>query len=186
MNALFIAAKEVADFMQARHWKFCVIGGLAVQRWGEPRATLDADLTLLAEWGNEERYATAFLAAFQSRLPDALQFALSRRVLLLKASNGKDVDISLGALPFEEAMIRRAVQQEFAPGLILPCCTAEDLFVMKAFASRPKDWLDAAGIVARQTKLNKPYILRHLAALCELKETPEIVARAQRVLAGKR
>jgi hypothetical protein len=39
MNALFEAAKEVADFMKARRWKFCVIGGLAVQRWGEPRLT---------------------------------------------------------------------------------------------------------------------------------------------------
>ncbi len=47
MNALFTAAKEVCDFMQARRWKFCVIGGLAVHRWGEPRLTQDADLTLL-------------------------------------------------------------------------------------------------------------------------------------------
>jgi hypothetical protein len=30
MNALFVAAKEVAEFMRARGWKFCVIGGLAV------------------------------------------------------------------------------------------------------------------------------------------------------------
>lgn len=28
MNAIFIAAKEVCDFMKARRWKFCVIGGL--------------------------------------------------------------------------------------------------------------------------------------------------------------
>lgn len=185
MNALFIAAKEVYDFMKARRWKFCVIGGLAVQRWGEPRVTLDVDMTLLTGFGDEERYATALLSSFQSRIPDAMQFALIRRVLLLKTSNGKDVDISLGALPFEEAMIHRAVQQEFAPGLILPCCTAEDLFVMKAFTSRPKDWLDATGIVVRQTRLNKRYILRQLAVLCELKETPEIVERAKRVLVGK-
>jgi len=34
MNAIFAAAKEVCDFMKKRRWKFCVIGGLAVQRWG--------------------------------------------------------------------------------------------------------------------------------------------------------
>lgn len=186
MNKLFEAAKEVADFMTLRRWKFCVIGGLAVQRWGEPRTTLDADMTVLAGFGDEERYAADLLAAFPSRVPDALPFALRNRILLLKTSNGKDVDIALGALPFEKTMIRRAVQQEFAPGLIMPCCTAEDLFVMKAFASRTKDWLDAESIVVRQSRLNSRYILRQLKTLCELKETPEIVARAKRVLAGKR
>ena len=39
MNAIFAAAKEVADFMQARGWEYCIIGGLAVQRWGELRTT---------------------------------------------------------------------------------------------------------------------------------------------------
>ena len=57
MNALFQAVREVADFMDARGWKYCLIGGLAVQRWGEPRATLDADITLLADFGDEEKYA---------------------------------------------------------------------------------------------------------------------------------
>ncbi len=183
MNALFAAAKEVCDFMQARRWKFCVIGGLAVQRWGEPRATLDADLTLLAEFGEEDRYVTALLDAFESRIANGLQFALTRRVVLLKASNEKSIDVSLGALPFELSMMRRAVQVEFCRGLILPCCTAEDLFVMKAFASRTKDWLDAESIVVRQGHLNSRYILEQLRALCELKETPEIVERAKRLLA---
>ncbi|MFO7534458.1 MAG: hypothetical protein R6X19_02020 [Kiritimatiellia bacterium] len=168
--------------MSARRWKFCIIGGLAVQRWGEPRATLDADLTLLSGFGDEERYASALLGAFQSRIPDALQFALTRRVLLLRVSNGKAVDISLGALPFEEKMIRRAIKIEFEPGIVLTCCTAEDLFVMKAFASRPKDWVDAERIVDRQIRLDKRYILKELDVLCQLKETPEILERARQLL----
>ena len=183
MNALFAAAKEVCDFMKKRRWKFCVIGGLAVQRWGEPRETLDVDLTLLSAFGEEERYVTALLDAFKSRIADGQQFALTRRVLLIKASNGKSIDISLGALQFEVSMMRRAMQIAFCPGLTLPCCTAEDLFVMKAFASRPKDWMDAEGIVVRQTELDKPYILKQLSALCELKEAPEILYRAKQLLA---
>lgn len=71
--------------MSARGWEFCVIGGLAVQRWGEPRTTLDADLTLFTGIGEEEQYATALLGRFSSRMTDALTFALSRRVLLLSA-----------------------------------------------------------------------------------------------------
>ena len=185
MNALFEAAKEVCEFMAARRWKFCLIGGLAVQQWGEPRTTLDADLTLLAGLGKEERYAAAILERFASRIPKPLEFAVTRRVLLIRASNGKDVDISLGALAFEASMVRRAKPVEFAPGLHLPCCTAEDLFIMKAFAARPRDWLDAESIVARQTKLNTRHILRQLRVLCELKDDPELLERARRLLSEK-
>lgn len=108
MNSLLEAAKEAGAFMTERVWAFCIIGGLAVQRWGEPRTTLDADMVLLARWGEEEPYVEALLARFASRIPDGRAFALSRRVLLLLASNGKNVDIALGALPFEEEMVRRA------------------------------------------------------------------------------
>lgn len=183
MNAIFEAAKEVADFMKARRWKFCVIGGLAVQRWGEPRLTQDADLTLLTGFGEEERFADALLDSFQARRPDAREFALTNRVLVLRASNGKNVDVSFGALNFEIRMIKRATTFEFADGIALPTCSAEDLFVMKAFAGRAQDWLDAERIAERQGRsLSKAYILKHLSQLCDLKGTPEIVTRARCML----
>ena len=54
---------------------------------------------------------------------------------------------------------------------------------MKLFAARPKDLLDAESISIRQTdKLDKARILRHLAALSELKEDPAILTRAQKIL----
>jgi hypothetical protein len=187
MNAIFTAAKEVCDFMKARRWKFCVIGGLAVQRWGEPRLTRDADLTLLTGFGEEETFADVLLERFPGRRPDARAFALVNRVLLLRASNGKDVDVSFGALDFEVSMLKRATPFEFDAGIVLPTCSAEDLFVMKAFAAREQDWLDARGIAVKQgRKLNRTYILKHLANLCELKETPEIVTQARRILEGRR
>jgi hypothetical protein len=168
--------------MADRQWSFCIIGGLAVQRWAEPRATLDADITLLTGWGDEDSYAVAILNQFESRIPDGREFALSNRILLIRASNGKDVDISLGALPFETEMMLRCVQVEFAPGRVLPCCTAEDLFVMKAFASGPRDWVDAESIVNRQRALDKRYILAQLEDLCALKEAPEILRKAKSLL----
>lgn len=184
MNPLFEAAREVCEFMSAQGWEYCIIGGLAVLHWGEPRTTLDVDLTVLAGWGEEESYVSAILERFESRIPDAHNFALTRRVLLIRASNGKDVDISLGGLPFEADMTRRATMLEFVPGLMLPCCTAEDLFVMKVFAGRPRDWIDAESIVARQVRLDAGYIVEHLTELCELKGAPETVLRARRLLSG--
>ena len=183
MNPLFAAAKEMSEFMAARDWKHCIIGGLAVQCWGQPRLTRDVDLALLTGVGNEESFVRPFPQQFAGRLPDTLEFAIDNRVLLIRASNGKDIDISLGALEFEIDMLERAAVFEFAPDCVLPVCSAEDLFVMKAFAARPQDWLDAESIAVRQqARLDATYILGHLTLLAELKEAPEILERARHIL----
>lgn len=39
------AAGEMQGFCQQQGWRSCFIGGVAVQRWGEPRLTQDVDLT---------------------------------------------------------------------------------------------------------------------------------------------
>jgi hypothetical protein len=46
MNALIRAAADLQAVCERARWQFCFIGGLAVQRWGEPRETVDVDLTL--------------------------------------------------------------------------------------------------------------------------------------------
>jgi hypothetical protein len=38
------AAEEIQGFLQKHNWRFCIIGGVAIQRWGEPRMTRDVDL----------------------------------------------------------------------------------------------------------------------------------------------
>ena len=178
MNALFQAAKEIADFMDARGWRYCIIGGLAVMRWGEPRTTQDVDLTLLTGFGEEERFIDTLLAGFGARGTDARDKALLRRVLLLTAANGVGLDVALAGFPFEEEIWRRASVFEFDEGCRLKTCSAEDLVVAKAFADRPKDWLDVEGILIRQgKKLDVGLVLRLLKPLCELKEMPEIVAK---------
>ncbi len=185
MNGLLEAATEVSDFMRSQRWQFCIIGGLAVQRWGEPRTTLDADFTLIANWGEESPYVDTMLARFQSRKSDAREFALKHRVLLIRGANGTPVDVSLGALPFEMEMVQRAVDVEFTPNVTLRCCTAEDLFVMKAFASRPRDWLDVESIAKRQKNLDSTYILKHLREFSELKDDPNMLMRVESMMANR-
>jgi hypothetical protein len=50
LNPIFEAALEIQRFCSDRGWPFCVIGGLAVQRWGEPRLARDVDVSLLTDW----------------------------------------------------------------------------------------------------------------------------------------
>lgn len=180
MNELFTAALELQHFCDQRQWRFCFIGGVAVQRWGEPRFTGDADMTLLTGFGEEERFAVALLENFTPRRPDALGFALANRVLLLRAANHIPLDVALGGLPFEENSIRRASAFVFPTRQSLTTCSAEDLVVHKVFAAREKDWLDVDGILARQRgRLDLDLIRSELKPLLALQEKPESLARLE-------
>jgi hypothetical protein len=176
MNGLYEAAGEIKQFCDERGWQFCFIGGLALVRWGEIRQTQDVDLTLLTRF-DDARFIDELLSSFKPRFVNARDFAVQNRVVLLTASNAVPIDVSLGALPFEEGMIRRATGFAYLPDCNLPTASAEDLIVMKCFAGRTKDWADVEGILARQSgkKLKWKLILSELTALCELKETPETV-----------
>jgi hypothetical protein len=175
------AAAEVQAFCELQGWRFCVIGGLALQRWGEPRETADVDLTLLAGFGGEEPFVRKFLEHFEARIADAANFAVTRRVLLLRARSGVGLDIALGGLPFEESVVARSSLFAFPEHTLLRTCSAEDLIVLKAFAARTKDWLDVEGVIIRQTgKLDWSYIRRQLQPLAELKDAPEIMEELER------
>ena len=178
MNELTELALELQEFCEERNWRFCLIGGLALQYWGEPRLTKDVDMTLMAGFGNEEVYIREWLAAYESRIPDPENFAIANRVLLLRSDKGIGIDIALGALPFEGTAIDRAEKMELEPGAMLRLCTAEDLIVMKAFANRPQDRVDLRGIIVRQglNKLDWEYVWTNLKPLVEIKNEPEIIA----------
>jgi hypothetical protein len=53
MNPVFNAALELQSVCQNQQWQFCFIGGVAVQRWGQPRFTADAVLTLLTGFSGD-------------------------------------------------------------------------------------------------------------------------------------
>ena len=66
-----------------------------IARWGQPRATTDADFSVLAPYGDEERVLDLLLARFRPRGSDARAFALDRRVLLLETAGGVKIDVAL-------------------------------------------------------------------------------------------
>jgi hypothetical protein len=176
VNEVIRAAAGLQALCESHEWRFCFIGGLALQRWGEPRETIDVDLTLFTGFGGEEAYIQTLLEHYEARIADAAEFARARRVLLARARSGVGLDITFGGLQFEEAAVDRSSKFLFPPDLLLRTCTAEDLIVMKAFAARARDWLDVEGIIIRQTgNLDWAYIRRQLQPLVELKEAPDII-----------
>jgi hypothetical protein len=183
VNPILETALEVQRFCRSRRWRFCFIGAIAVQRWGEPRLTQDVDLTVFSGFGPEAEFVDALLSTYRARIPDGREFALQRRVLLLDAASGVPIDVSLGGIPFEERVIERSSPWEIGGSEPLVTCSAEDLAVLKAFAGRDKDWLDIEGVVVRQgDRLKTSQVLRELEPLLELKEDARSLARLRAIL----
>ena len=177
MTPVLAAARDLQAFFERRQWRFCFIGGLALLRWGEPRFTRDVDATLLCGFGDEGQFTAPILASgYSGRISDADGFARRNRVLLVESPAGVPMDIALGAIDFEEQMIQRSSFFEFSPECSLRTCSAEDLLILKLFAYRPRDVLDAETIAVRQRgALDWPYVEKYLGPLAAVKEKREIM-----------
>ena len=114
MNEVIRAAAEFQALCQAQGWRFCFIGGLALQRWGEPRETIDVDVTLLTGFGHERPFVEVLLQHFEARTADAADFARTARVLLARSAAGVGLDIAFGALTFRRVG-RRAIHSFYLP-----------------------------------------------------------------------
>ncbi|MGF1679157.1 MAG: hypothetical protein ACFCUX_08190 [Candidatus Methylacidiphilales bacterium] len=176
------AAFDLQTFCEGRGWRCCLIGGLAVQRWGQVRATQDADLTLLTGFGEEEKFIDPLLEEFIPRRDEAREFALKYRVLTVRTKTGVPLDIAMGALPFEEHSIQRSSIWDLSSRYHLRTCSAEDLIIHKVFAGRDIDWVDVRGILVTQgNKLNFKLIQKELTPLLELKVDTEALPRFEKL-----
>lgn len=183
------AAGEIERKLSRAGFRFCVIGGLALQRWGEQRYTRDVDLTLVCPFGDEVAVARRLAALIDPRIEGAVEFAADSRVYLGRASDGTPVDIAFGAIDFELRCLDRASPFDFGGGVSIATCSAEDLVVMKAFAGRAQDWPDIEGVILRRGEaLDWALIHRELAPLLALKEPSQALERlaALRRDAGRR
>ena len=167
--------RDLLAWWRTQKVKGMLIGGLAVAFLGKPRTTNDVDAIIALQrdaW--EDFLHSGGPLGFATRIPDALAFAETNRVMLLHhAKSGVDVDISLAGLPFEMDAIQRA--QKVRHGrLILPIPTIEDLIVLKAVANRPKDKVDIEGILDLASELNYALVRKYVEEFSDILESPEI------------
>jgi hypothetical protein len=181
LGPIFDAALAAQAVCRKIGLPFCVIGGVALQRWGEPRYTADVDLSVLVEAGREALAAQALIAELSPRIEDAEGFAARTRVVLLRTREGVDIDIVLAGLPFEARVIDRSTLWNLDETASLRTCSAEDLLVMKAFAGRDKDWADVTSVLERQGgKLHIDQVRNELRPLVEAKQEPGLFAELER------
>ena len=175
--SIFEAAAELAAFLDEQGVSYAVLGGLAVQHWGEPRVTQDVDIVVVVPSEREEGFLKVAVQSFRPRLPDAVAFARRHRVLLLFSSEGTPFDISLGIPGYEEEVMRRAVSVSF-PGIrSLRLVSAEDLIIHKCVAGRARDVEDVERILFRQhLALDVRYIRKWLRTFDPMVEGHDVRA----------
>ena len=180
---LVSTAQEVLGTLHAAGIPACLIGGMVIARWGQPRATTDADFSVLAPYGEEERVLDMLLARFRPRRPDARAFALHHRVLLLETADGVNIDVALAAFPFEIEAIEGATPWRVGESVELRTCSAEHLVVYKLVAARPQDLIDMDGVVRRQgSRLDVDAVRRWGREFAELKEDPDLLRPFEDIL----
>jgi predicted nucleotidyltransferase len=168
------ALASLARLLEQHQLDYMVIGGLANAVWGEPRATLDIDVTITAETSDTLRVVAALESEFRVLTSDPESFVEETRVLPLESRSGVRVDLIFGLLPFEREAVARARPVEVAGGKIR-FCTPEDLILLKIISRRERDLADVQGIVRRRFRaLDLDYLEPRIEELSTLLTRPEI------------
>ena len=185
MNPQIKAALAVHEFFAERlTLDYAVIGGIALQFWGEPRFTHDLDVTVQDKLDLPELVKLT-TEAFGSRVPNPQRFARDTRMLLLSVG-GVDVDVAVALRGYEDSLFARTRAIEVGQGKRLTICSAEDLIIHKALAGRPQDLADIQGVIVRQgKKLDARYIRRWLGEFSRTLDDPGIIERFRQAWAGR-
>ena len=152
-----------------------VIGGMANAVWGEPRSTLDIDITVWIAEEKIESFIRLISEKFLPIVPDPLRFISETRVLPLQTPRGIRIDCIFGGLPYEKEAIDRAVELDIA-GTSVRFCTPEDLILHKIVSERSRDIEDVRGIIFRRIKsLDTAYLAPRIKELSDALERPDIL-----------
>jgi predicted nucleotidyltransferase len=175
---------ELARALERQGVPYMVIGGHANALWGEPRSTLDIDVTVWLEDDRITELLEGLSPNFATLVTDAVEFVRETRVLPLEAEGGLRVDVIFGLLPFEENAIERAVPIEVR-GQQVRFVTADDLILLKIVSTRDRDLEDVRGIVRRRLeKLDLEYLEPRIRELATLLDRPEILEVWESAKAG--
>jgi len=90
MTAQEDALARIADFLDRANVPYMVIGGIANLVWGEPRATLDIDVTVLVGRDDLEVFLARVRSEYDVLVGDAAAFVRETRVLPIADRRRRD------------------------------------------------------------------------------------------------
>lgn len=165
MDKLTEALHRVTTALDDAGLPYMLIGGLANLVWGEPRTTMDIDLTVDAQRAGTRGILEVAEGIGRLLADDPEDVAERGRLIPLRTAEGVRVDLVLATLPFEVEAIERARVVDVG-GVPVRVCAPEDLIVMKSVSNRARDHDDVVGILRRQgSSLQLDRLDRSLQAL---------------------
>ncbi len=182
-DEIVLALQDLLRWLEVTQTPYAIIGGVGVSLIAGARATQDVDAVLWLDTGELESFVQSGTPyGFIGRISDAPEFARRNRVILLQHQpTGINVDLSCGALPFEEEMIARA--RELVIGSVrIKVASPEDLIITKAVAHRPRDIADIESILNIEPNLDFDRIRFWVGQFAESLEMPELLEDLEKLL----
>lgn len=145
------AIHKAIEIFESERIPYCLIGGLAVSLYTQPRSTQDVDFMLLLprkeskslmeRLNHEGHQAHLKEADLVDPVGDVLHF------LIKDDATGQVVpfDAIISKYTYQKDMIDRSAKAEFL-GKATPVIQKEDLICLKLIAGSPKDLLDAVNV----------------------------------------
>lgn len=182
-DEIVIALQDLLRWLEVTQTPYATIGGVGVSLIAGARATQDVDAVLWLDTDGLESFVQSGSPhGFVGRISDAPEFARRNRVLLLQHQpTGINVDLSCGALPFEEEMVARA--RELVIGSVrIKVASPEDLIITKAVAHRPRDIADIEAILNIEPNLDFERIRFWVSQFAEALEMPGLMEDLEKLL----
>jgi len=177
MTRLERAVVEIAAALESMTIDYMIVGGISNAVWGEPRATIDVDVTVAVENPDLSAAIAGLGRVFTTAVPDPDAFVRRTSVLPLDTADGIRIDVIFALLSFERDAVHRAVSIPLGDRDVR-VVTPEDLLLMKIISDRPRDLADAEALTRRRaTTLDRAYLEPRLREFAESLERPEILTR---------
>ena len=171
--------KRIASACDECRVPYMIIGGQAVMLHGEPRQTLDVDVTVQMSHQNREEIELLLnKTGLRAVSPDVYRILEESLVLpVVDADSNIPVELIFSPYGFEEPVIKRAVVRGI-DRVPVRFISAEDLIVYKIVAGRGRDLQDVQGILERKgDKLNLDQIERDLKDIEEATGSSDLLPR---------
>jgi len=164
LNAAAVAG-QLAEQLQSRGQEYALGGAIALGYWGEPRGTVDVDVTLFMPPERPSECVWLLQDIGCEFAPAKAAESLREHGFCRVALAGMDVDVFLPIVPFYEAARARRKRVELGDRPII-VWDAESLAVFKMMFFRRKDLADVEQILRTQgTQFDRLWVREQLAEM---------------------
>ena len=146
--------KRLATAFDSLKIPYMIIGGQAVMLYGEPRQTLDVDVTVRLSPADKDKIDALVEKAGLNRPREKQLEVLKKNLVLplIDSASGIPVELIFSPYGFEDEVIRGAIARDIG-GISVRFISADDCVIYKVIAGRPRDLEDIRGILKRSRAL---------------------------------